>query len=119
MFKGFKWALGIATIAIFWRSVYRVAELNQGFNGPLTHNQGLFIGFEGVLMAISVAALGAFHPLLCLGKVVVGGGKAETVVEVVKMMVGMERKKGPGGERDVQRDQTVVQWLGTREVSNS
>lgn len=68
-FRGFLWALGISTIAVFWRSVYRVAELNQGWNGPLTRNQGLFIGFEGALMVIAVGSLAVFHPEMCLGNV--------------------------------------------------
>lgn len=52
---------------MFWRSAYRVAELNQGWNGPLTKNQGLFIGFEGTLMVIGVGAMAIFHPEVCLG----------------------------------------------------
>ncbi|KID97256.1 RTA-like protein, partial [Metarhizium majus ARSEF 297] len=33
MFNAFPWATGIATIAIFIRSVYRLAELQEGFSG--------------------------------------------------------------------------------------
>jgi hypothetical protein len=66
-FQGFLVALASATIAVFWRSAYRCAELNQGWTGPLTYDQGLFVGFEGVLIVVAVAALGFFHPSLCLG----------------------------------------------------
>ncbi|KAJ5675618.1 hypothetical protein N7462_008515 [Penicillium macrosclerotiorum] len=65
-FKGFMSALGLATILIFWRSVYRVAELNQGWTGPITFKQWLFVGMEPVLIAVAVWALCFFHPSLCL-----------------------------------------------------
>ena len=48
-FKGFLYALGLATICIFWRSVYRVVELGEGWNGALIKRQNLFIAFEGVM----------------------------------------------------------------------
>ena len=66
-FRGFIAALASATIAVFWRCAYRVAELNQGWNGPVTYKQGLFVGFEGVLMVFVVMALCIMHPALCMG----------------------------------------------------
>ncbi|CZR60796.1 related to YER185w, Rta1p [Phialocephala subalpina] len=45
-----------------------IRELNQGFSGPVTFNQYLFVGFEGILMSFTVAALAIFHPALCMGK---------------------------------------------------
>ena len=66
-FKGFLIALGLATITVFWRCVFRVAELDEGWVGPVTFKQGLFIGFEGIMMVVTVAALAIFHPCLCLG----------------------------------------------------
>jgi hypothetical protein len=53
---------------VFWRRAYRVAELNEGFFGPVTFNQGLFIGFEGVLIVLAVFALAIFHSASCLGE---------------------------------------------------
>ena len=35
-FLGFLFALGLATLLVFWRCCYRVAELNQGFAGTVT-----------------------------------------------------------------------------------
>ncbi|KAL3956786.1 hypothetical protein ACCO45_009632 [Purpureocillium lilacinum] len=67
-FKGFMAGLGLATILIFWRSAYRVAELNQGWTGPITFNQGLFTGMEPVLITVAVYALVIFHPSFCLGE---------------------------------------------------
>ena len=66
-FKGFLGALALATIGIFWRSVYRVAELAQGWDGALIRRQDLFIAFEGVMVIIAVLALNVFHPAVCFG----------------------------------------------------
>lgn len=38
-FKGFLAALTLATICIFWRSVYRVVELGEGWQGHLIRQQ--------------------------------------------------------------------------------
>ncbi|KAK3991202.1 RTA1 like protein-domain-containing protein [Cladorrhinum sp. PSN332] len=73
MFKGFLWALGISTLAILWRSSYRVAELSEGFEGPLMAEQDLFIGFESVMIAVSVLVLNVFHPSVCLGEAMDNG----------------------------------------------
>ncbi|KAI0883984.1 RTA-like protein [Annulohypoxylon maeteangense] len=67
MFKGFLIALALSTICIFWRSVFRVAELSRGWTGPLMARQDLFIGFEGVLITIAVWVLNVFHPALSFG----------------------------------------------------
>ena len=64
-FKGFLIALSFATICIFTRSVYRVAELSEGWNGHLIKTQKYFIGLEGAIVGTAVAALNAFHPGLC------------------------------------------------------
>ncbi|KAK0717127.1 RTA1 like protein-domain-containing protein [Lasiosphaeria miniovina] len=55
-------ALALATIAIFWRSVFRVAELSGGWDGPLMGREDLFIGFEGVMIVVACFALNVFHP---------------------------------------------------------
>jgi hypothetical protein len=69
LFPYFLIALGLASILVFWRSAYRVAELNEGFFGPVTFNQGLFIGFEVVLIVLAVFSSAIFHPAICLGEV--------------------------------------------------
>jgi hypothetical protein len=45
--------------------VYRVAELSEGWDGPLMHNESLFIGLEGVVVAVAVVLLNAFNPCYC------------------------------------------------------
>ncbi|KAI2466481.1 RTA1-domain-containing protein [Annulohypoxylon bovei var. microspora] len=67
MFKGFLIALALSTICIFWRSVYRVAELSHGFNSALMARQDLFVGFEGALITVAVWVLNIFHPALSFG----------------------------------------------------
>lgn len=47
-YKVFLVFLALATLCIYIRCVYRVAELSQGYSGPLIQEQGLFIGLEGV-----------------------------------------------------------------------
>jgi hypothetical protein len=74
IFKGFVVALSLATICIFWRSVYRIAELSDGWNGPLMYRQGLFIGFEGVLIAVACVSLNVFHPSVCFKEMMEGEG---------------------------------------------
>ncbi|KAK3394281.1 putative sphingoid long-chain base transporter RSB1 [Podospora didyma] len=61
-FKAVLGALTISTITIFWRSVYRVAELSNGWDGPLMKREDLFIGFEGVMVIVACFVLNAFHP---------------------------------------------------------
>lgn len=64
-FRLFLVALGLATLCIFIRSVYRVAELSEGWQGALIKNQHLFIGFEGAMVIVAVLVLNIFHPGYC------------------------------------------------------
>lgn len=64
-FKGFLIALSFSTLCIFTRSVYRVAELSEGWTGHLIKTQKYFIGLEGAIVGLAVLALNAFHPGLC------------------------------------------------------
>ncbi|KAI9828207.1 MAG: hypothetical protein M1819_004600 [Sarea resinae] len=66
-FRGFLVALTLATVCIFVRSVYRVAELSEGWEGALIKNQKLFIGFEGAIVGVAVLVLNVFHPAYCFG----------------------------------------------------
>ncbi|KAL1609508.1 Mitochondrial import inner membrane translocase subunit Tim17-A [Nothophoma quercina] len=64
-FKGFLVALSLATLCIFTRCVYRVAELSEGWSGHLIKTQRYFIGLEGAVVVAAVLALNIFHPGLC------------------------------------------------------
>jgi hypothetical protein len=47
-FKVFVVFLSLAILCILIRCVYRIDELSNGYSGPLIHDEGLFIGLEGV-----------------------------------------------------------------------
>ena len=64
-FRIFLVALALATFCIFIRSIYRVAELSEGWTGALIQNQHLFIGFEGAMVVVAVLVLNLFHPGYC------------------------------------------------------
>jgi RTA1 like protein len=55
-------ALWLATICIWIRSVFRVVELNQGFDGPIANNEPSFLVFEGPMIILATGALAVFHP---------------------------------------------------------
>ncbi|OAX84864.1 hypothetical protein ACJ72_00766 [Emergomyces africanus] len=61
-FRGFLIALSLATLFIFVRCAYRIAELSGGWDGPLMGDEPLFIGLEGVMIALAVVVLNGFHP---------------------------------------------------------
>jgi hypothetical protein len=73
-FKGFIAALTLATICIFWRSVYRVAELGEGWTGNLIRRQWLFVGFEGVMVIVACFALNLFNPAFAFKEAMTGLG---------------------------------------------
>jgi hypothetical protein len=73
-FKGFVAALTLATICIFWRSVYRVAELSEGWTGNLIRHQWLFVGFEGVMVIVACLALNIFNPAFAFREAMTGFG---------------------------------------------
>lgn len=73
-FKAFLFSLTLATICVFWRSVYRVAELSEGWTGHLIRQQFLFVGFEGVLVGVACLVLNAFHPAVMFREGMVGAG---------------------------------------------
>lgn len=61
-FRYFQFALWLATILIFIRSIYRVVELQGGFNGAVANNQAAFMVLEGPMIILATAALTFFHP---------------------------------------------------------
>ncbi|KKK23908.1 hypothetical protein AOCH_004197 [Aspergillus ochraceoroseus] len=61
-FKLGMWGLGIATLAIFVRSVFRCAELSEGFDGTLANDEVTFMILEGAMICIAVICQTVFHP---------------------------------------------------------
>ncbi|KAL8826713.1 MAG: hypothetical protein Q9170_007300 [Blastenia crenularia] len=58
----FMWALGLATLTIYVRSIFRVAELQGGFDGSLANDEITFMILEGTMVSIASIALTALHP---------------------------------------------------------
>ena len=54
--------LGLATITVFVRSCFRVAELRGGFHGPLANQEITFMILEGAMIIIASLCLTVFHP---------------------------------------------------------
>ena len=67
VFKLFRASLLLATLAILVRSIFRVAELWEGFSGSLWNNETDFLVLDGAMMAIAVLCLTASHPGVCFG----------------------------------------------------
>ncbi|KAI1861897.1 hypothetical protein JX265_009400 [Neoarthrinium moseri] len=67
MFRGFLAALALSTTCVFIRCVYRVAELSEGWTGPIMAREDLFIAFEGGLISVAVLVLNVFNPIICCG----------------------------------------------------
>lgn len=65
LFRGFLVGLGVATLTIFIRSSFRVAELSGGFHGKLANDEVSFMVLEGTMVIIACIALTLCHPGLC------------------------------------------------------
>ena len=65
LFRAFLVGLCIATLTIFIRSCFRVAELSGGFHGPLANNQISFMILEGAMVVTACLALTILHPGVC------------------------------------------------------
>lgn len=86
-FRWFLVALSFATLCIFTRSVYRVAELSEGWGGHLIKTQKYFIGLESAIVSAGILALNAFHPSFCFRE----GDEARSAL-------GRRRKVGRSGD---------------------
>ncbi|GAM83006.1 hypothetical protein ANO11243_009920 [Dothideomycetidae sp. 11243] len=63
----FSFTIIAATLFIFVRCCFRVAELKGGFSGPVANNQGLFMALEGPMVMLAVIVLAVSHPGRCFG----------------------------------------------------
>jgi hypothetical protein len=112
-FKIFLCSLALATVCIFIRSVFRVAELSGGFKGHLANNQISFMILDGVMVIIASFTLTVMHPGRGFGRVwneanftfLVGKSK-DSNVEMessgVDVTFASRREKGPS-VRDVEQ----------------
>ncbi|KAF7714258.1 Uncharacterized protein PECH_008930 [Penicillium ucsense] len=65
LWKAFLVGLALATLTIFVRSAFRVAELQGGFHSALANNQVMFMILEGAMIAIATICMTVLHPGLC------------------------------------------------------
>src|SRR5262245_46511876 len=54
--------LVVATLTIYIRCVYRVVELNAGFDSHLANEEVTYMILEGAMIAIAVCAMSILHP---------------------------------------------------------
>ncbi|KAG5994920.1 hypothetical protein E4U54_003001 [Claviceps lovelessii] len=66
--RSFFGGLVTATLLILARCAYRVAELKDGYDGHLIHEEAPFIVLEGVLIVLAAVALCFGHPGLVFGR---------------------------------------------------
>lgn len=62
IFIFFLYGIGISTVAIFVRSVFRAEELSKGFHGPLDNQQITYMVLEGVMIILAITVLTIGHP---------------------------------------------------------
>lgn len=60
--------LVLATICVFTRSVFRAAELSEGFGGALANNEVSFMVLDGAMIMIACGAFTLLHPGYCFTK---------------------------------------------------
>ena len=68
LFVPFLFAMGICTILIYIRCIYRMAELAEGWSGYLILHETYFLVLEALIVFLGVFALSALHPGFLLGK---------------------------------------------------
>ncbi|KAL8792533.1 MAG: hypothetical protein Q9195_004903 [Heterodermia aff. obscurata] len=110
VFRSFLVALSFATLCIFIRSIYRVAELAEGWEGALIKNQNLFIGLEGAMVIVAVLALNAFHPGFCFQS---GDVKDSVVQAKSNRSKGFWRRKGERGTTPSEKESPTKEDLGS------
>lgn len=79
--------VGLASVAIEIRSVYRVVEFALGIDGYPFRSEWMLYVLEAVPMGVAVAAVGWAHPLRLLGQEV----ETETEREKGEVEAGLER----------------------------
>ncbi|KFX97688.1 hypothetical protein O988_04730 [Pseudogymnoascus sp. VKM F-3808] len=93
--KAFLFCLATATVTIFVRSIFRAAELSEGFDGKLANDEVTFMILEGAMIVIACVCLTAFHPGVSFG------GKWDQgnfKFRPLKQQRGLEQTTGPEWE---------------------
>jgi hypothetical protein len=64
-FQYLLFSLAVSAVLIFFRSVYRVAELSEGWKGYLMSNEKYVVFFESIPVAVAGLLQSVFHPGYC------------------------------------------------------
>lgn len=99
-------ALAIATLTIYIRSCFRVAELQGGFDGSLANDEITFMILEGAMVSIASIALTVLHPGFVVGtnwnmkkaRAVLVHGRAEKIGSDHELGAVVDRKWGGGDQ---------------------
>ncbi|KAK7203194.1 RTA1 like protein-domain-containing protein [Myxozyma melibiosi] len=62
-------AILFAVMLVYVRSIYRVAELSQGWSGYLMASEGYFLVLDTLMVAIAMTVSWLFYPAVVLGRV--------------------------------------------------
>lgn len=68
LFKAFLASLLFATVCILARSIFRAAELWQGFHGAIWDSETDFMILDGAMIAIATVCLTGLHPGIAFGQ---------------------------------------------------
>lgn len=60
--KGFPPAVFVAMVFVFTRCIYRVIELQEGFDGSLANDEVAFMILEGPMIIIAMTLVLIWHP---------------------------------------------------------
>ena len=93
-FKAFLASLLLATVAILARSIFRAAELWEGFEGKLWNSETDFLVLDGAMVGLSVVLLSVLHPGPAFG----GQWHAANW----SLRSGKEKKKSSGRELELE-----------------
>lgn len=64
----FPMAIVVSSLFIYARSIYRVIELSEGWNGYLMYHEIYFLILETLLVVLGVLVLSVFHPGFAFGR---------------------------------------------------
>ncbi|GME81675.1 unnamed protein product [Ambrosiozyma monospora] len=61
-FQAVMWSILAAILLIYIRSIYRVAEMANGWGSDIMHNETLFLVLDGFLCVLAIVLLTVFYP---------------------------------------------------------
>ncbi|KAG7929773.1 hypothetical protein KL925_000515 [Ogataea polymorpha] len=86
-FKLFPYAVSAAVIFIYVRSIYRIAELVDGFDSRLATHEAYFFPLESAMMTLAFILLSVLHPGTAYGR-----GVVVVVDHSLRAVIGKEKK---------------------------